>query len=211
MSKKITKYNVTLDAYITIQTMSNFHLVPGTYVDPVISLEALNTDLQQVFTRSNPPQCDVCARGALLCSYAIKHDSVNAWKTYSSYYSAEKPLQMLFGRKQLALIETSFEGMVRDYDGILDTSDSLIQDAKSFGEHLKNMPRFVAILENMLAHRGVFHPERKKSQWSQWSPTGRLAVKRARATVRHILAAQTKAAKQLAQARLDAGESEVLF
>lgn len=107
-------------------------------------------------------KCEVCGIGAIFIAAVMRHDDIN----YRSHLNSREPihdyLKPWFTKNQLCLIESAFE-RVRTTDGDYNPAlyDACIA-AKDWGYRAPSDPgaRLIAIMENVIANGGEFHPEK---------------------------------------------------
>jgi len=103
----------------------------------------------------NNSQCEVCAKGALVCSWVgnfnrVKKKDVVGFDIDLRYEdSFPKSLVKLFGRDMLDCIENNFEGM--DYGWAS-------KEASKRGIHPKYCGNLAAIMKNIIKNNGTFIP-----------------------------------------------------
>jgi hypothetical protein len=109
--------------------------------------------------------CEVCQRGALLCSLVLND---NAFKTrelvsqgtFSEYgkeqeYPTDRRLSDVFSKEQIALMETAFEG---EFNRLF-LGEELYAKAVEFSSQFQEpYERSLAILNNAIANKGIFNP-----------------------------------------------------
>lgn len=117
--------------------------------------------------KSPETTCEVCAKGGLFMAYVGIVNSYELGTTgysgTSNIYRGEEmnstEMQMLskiFTKKQLALIETTFER--RDFDWNARLTEAEIDKCKAFGSKYSHNPDelLTAICKNMLKNKGIF-------------------------------------------------------
>lgn len=118
-----------------------------------------NFNLKDFINNKETKDCEVCAKGALFCSWVginnefTSKDNVNAENDSKSILV----MSSVFTLKQLSLIETAFECKYFPWNEKL--TDKEIDKCSDFGEkYQEDGDRLVAILKNMLKNNGVFKP-----------------------------------------------------
>ena len=129
--------------------------MPGVFVSPVNVTESLSPTGQLRDAVLGP--CEVCAIGAMFIAKAVRFDEV----TTDQYRCGQfhEPLRRHFDAKQLALIETAFEGQVYVWNEDARLSDAEKWAAHGFyAAHVGASSRLTAILRNIIANDGTFIP-----------------------------------------------------
>lgn len=146
----------------------------GAYVS-----EAIKTELEPTLA-SLEQNCEVCGLGACLLSYARLYNKfpleevVNVLKYDGGLDRSiwvEPRLRVVFGRKQMDLIESAFEQMMitrfeewedigLDTDFYYEEAYALCRTAVQFGKRFRaNADRLLAIMQNVVDHKGEFRPD----------------------------------------------------
>jgi hypothetical protein len=108
--------------------------------------------------------CEVCALGACFLSivgitdkFEINRNNVNSYNEIE-FERIEKHLKKVFTSREMALIETAFEGVVIRDEYILE-NDQAVRRAKDFAcQYADNKDRLRAIMKNIIKNNGKFCP-----------------------------------------------------
>ena len=116
--------------------------------------------------------CTVCAKGALFFGAIMRNGDCTYNNVISSQYDGKnddyEPLLKFFSHKQLALIETAFEGQCYEHRnekgrevGRMDiiTCDEFNSAEHFYHAYITDTLRFRGILENIIENKGWFKPE----------------------------------------------------
>jgi len=132
---------------------------PGIWVHAWMD-DGKTMDLQKLVNAGQ--QCEVCALGGIMASYASKLNSIqlapsirDKGKYVADFGAHDAKLSRVFGKTQLELIESVFE----DEEGIFIIPDSKYDAAEDFIDKYP-MPeqRFKAIFQNIVKNSGTFNP-----------------------------------------------------
>lgn len=121
----------------------------GNYVSNRIGTDNETAD-QKFFTGKVAP-CNVCAKGALICSIIRKENEFSG-SIEALSENVEKVLRRFFGKRQGDLIEAAFEGWGTEYTGTAKTI--------AFYERFQDSDklRLKEILKNIIKNNGTFKP-----------------------------------------------------
>lgn len=112
------------------------------------------------YKKNKDIDCEVCALGALFCSYVLEKNKVSIKEMMnesSNPYITEK-LAGIFSPEQLNLIEAFFEGWG---DEISSNNGVWSDEALMFYEMYEDdTQRLILIMENIASNGGKFKPER---------------------------------------------------
>ena len=148
-----------------ITRIKNSNLIEerGQILQGEVLVDQYKVDPKAAITSS---KCEVCARGALLCSWVGNFNNVDWFEmnklggsSYSTYSSTAFPPALLnvFGREMLDNIEAAFEG--RSYDWHYDHSETQ-EYADAFERKDENEDRIgapiVELMEWIISNKGEF-------------------------------------------------------
>lgn len=157
-----------------------FEAEPGTWTDmriPKTSRIDLDASFQETFLDNSGVTCQCCAVGSLFLGCTLFTNKIDNnevgdnWALGDQLFGGHKfgnGFEKLFSRKQLGLIETAFEGTTGFFQeddfsktAAVRVSEQEITAAQEFNSrygHAAPEKRLIAIMENIIQHKGAFKP-----------------------------------------------------
>lgn len=139
---KIGKFISTRGNYLIFSDKNNYN-----YVD--------TDSAQKILQKAS--QCEVCAKGALVCSYVLKFNQVTIDKVRSSIQQYPEMIA-IFGVPLWAIIEALFEGYSFNLEGVVepDGDDTTNSKGKVYNVNHRKYS-IVSIMKNIISNGGVYN------------------------------------------------------
>lgn len=159
---------IAKDALASVVAGKYKNIFRGRYLDSMsrrLPLPSRHETATKAHCETIGEHCNMCARGALLLSRAIRFNSLTladlgVWDRNVEAIPEETTFGLAgsFTERQLGLIEAAFEQNT-EYAENVGFSDTIGDQAKQFGDdHPDHANRLIAILQNIIDHNGTFKP-----------------------------------------------------